>query len=302
MQRPFGVGADDLAHARLAHDLGDRDPRRAEADHQHSQVLQAPFGELDGVQQRRHHHHRGAVLVVVKDGDVELPLQALLDLEAARRGDVLEVDPPEARRHQLHGAHDLVGVLGVEADREGVDARELLEQARLALHHRHRRRRADVAQAEHRRAVGDDRHGVALDRVLRRLVGVVADRDAHARHARRVHHREIVARLQRVLVVLFDLAAHVQQEGAVGRVDHLHAGDRLDRLEDPAPVFAVGRVHHDVSDAGARVGLDQIDSRHHAAGLADRARDLPHRAGGVSSSRTRIVSRYCALGVMLTRK
>ena len=34
------------------------------------------------------------------------------------------------------------------------------------------------------RAVGDDRHGVALDRVLEGLVLVVGDRQAHARHAR----------------------------------------------------------------------------------------------------------------------
>ena len=86
-----------------------------------------------------------------------------LDLEAARRRDVLEVDPREHRRDRLDGADDLLGVGGVEADREGVDVGEPLEQRRLALHHRQRRERADVAQAEHRRAVGDHRDGVALD-------------------------------------------------------------------------------------------------------------------------------------------
>jgi hypothetical protein len=35
------------------------------------------------------------VLIVVEDRDVELLAQPLLDLEAARRGDVLEVDPAE---------------------------------------------------------------------------------------------------------------------------------------------------------------------------------------------------------------
>jgi hypothetical protein len=52
------------------------------------------------------------------------------------------------------------GVGGVEADREGVDAGELLEQQRLALHDRHGGLGADVAEAEHRGAVGDDGHGV----------------------------------------------------------------------------------------------------------------------------------------------
>jgi len=50
-----------------------------------------------------------------------------------------------------------------------------------------------------------------------------------------------------VLVVLFDLAAHVQQEGAVGRIDHLGAVQRVDRGDDPPPVVAVGGVHHDVA-------------------------------------------------------
>jgi hypothetical protein len=58
------------------------------------------------------------VLVVVEDGDVELGAQAALDLEAARRRDVLEVDAAEAGRDGLDEGDDLVGVLGVQAQRE----------------------------------------------------------------------------------------------------------------------------------------------------------------------------------------
>ena len=152
-------------------------------------------------------------------------LQAVLDLEAARRADVLEVDAAEGGRDGLDGRDDLVRVLGVEAQREGVDAAELLEQHRLALHHRHRRRGADVAEPEDGAAVGHDRHGVALDRVLERLVGVVGDRVADPGDAGRVGHREVVAGAQRVLVALLDLAADVHQERAVGGVDDLGAVD-----------------------------------------------------------------------------
>ncbi len=113
------------------------------------------------------------MLVVVEDRDVELVLQPLLDLKAARRGDVLEVDPAERRRDQLDRSHDLIGVLGVQADRERVDARELLEQAALPSITGIAAARADVAETEHRGAVGDDRDRVALDRVLERLVGIV---------------------------------------------------------------------------------------------------------------------------------
>ena len=97
-----------------------------------------------------------------------------LDLEAARRGDVLEVDAPETGCDDLHGAHDLVDVLRVQADRPGVDAGEALEQRRLALHHRQRGARADVAEPEDRDAVGDDRDRVAFDRESRRSSGFAA--------------------------------------------------------------------------------------------------------------------------------
>ena len=118
---------------------------------------------LQRVEQGGEDHDRGAVLVVVEDGDVEAGAQPALDLEAARRRDVLEVDAGEHRGDQLDGADDLVDVLRVEADREGVDAGEPLEQRGLALHHRQRRDRPEVAQPEDRGAVGDHRDGVALD-------------------------------------------------------------------------------------------------------------------------------------------
>ncbi len=102
------------------------------------------------------------------------------------------------------------------------------------------------------RAVGDDGDGVALDRVLEGLVLVFGDRQADAGDAGRVGHREVVARLQRVLVGLFDLAADVQQEGAVGGVDHLGALDRVDRGEDLLPVVLAGGVDDDVAQRCGR--------------------------------------------------
>src|SRR6185437_12416083 len=94
-ESPARVGSDDVMHTGLQQDLRDGYPGRAEADHEHFQVREATPGELDRVQQRRHHDHGGAVLVVVENRYVEVALEALLDLEAARGGDVLEVDPAE---------------------------------------------------------------------------------------------------------------------------------------------------------------------------------------------------------------
>ena len=168
---------------------------------------------------------RGAVLVVVEDGDVELGLQALLDLEAAGRADVLEVDAAERGGDRLDRRDDRVRVLRAQAERERVDTAELLEQHCLPLHDRHRRLGPDVPQPEDGAAVRDDGDRVALDRVLEGLVAVVGDGLADAGDAGRVGHAQVVARAQRVLVVLLDLAADVHQERAVGRVEHLGAVD-----------------------------------------------------------------------------
>src|SRR4029078_5633856 len=99
------------------------------------------------------------------DRDAEV-LQARLDLETARRGEVLEVDAAEYRRDQPYRADDLVDVLGRQADRKRIDVGELLEQHRLAFHHRDRRFGPQVADAEDRRSIGDDGDGVVLEREL----------------------------------------------------------------------------------------------------------------------------------------
>ncbi len=277
--RAHAVAADHVGDPRLEHHLGHRDPGCPEADHEDPQRLDRLADDLQRVEERRHHDDRGAVLVVVEDRDVERLLEPVLDLEAARRGDVLEVDAAEGRRHELDGLHDLVGVLGVEADREGVDAGELLEQHRLALHHRHRRLGADVAEAEDRRAVGDHGDRVALDRVLEGLRAVGVDLLADAGDARRVGHREVVAGLQRVLVALLDLAAAVHLHRAVRVLEHLGAPGRADRAQDLLPVLPVAGVDRELAHSlalGAGAG-HQVDSLQRPAGLGDRSGQLAER-------------------------
>src|SRR5690606_13060404 len=87
-----------------------------------------------GAGQGGEHDDGGAVLVVVEDGDVQGLAEPGLDLEATGGGDVLQVDAREAGGDRLDDLDDRVGVLGVQADRPGVDAREALEEGRLALH------------------------------------------------------------------------------------------------------------------------------------------------------------------------
>ena len=75
-----------------------------------------------------------------------------------------------------------------------VDAAELLEEHRLALHHRHRGRRADVAEAEDGGAVGHDRDRVGHPRVVAGVRRVGRDRLADLRDTRRVGQGELGGR------------------------------------------------------------------------------------------------------------
>jgi proline iminopeptidase len=115
----------------------------------------------------------GAVLVVVEHRDLHALAQLALDIKAVGRLDVFEVDAAKGWLQRGDDVHQPVEVvLFVDLDVEHVDAGKLLEQHRLAFHHRLGRQRADVAQAQHRRAVGDDRHQVATAGVLEGVVGV----------------------------------------------------------------------------------------------------------------------------------
>jgi hypothetical protein len=235
--------------------------------------------DLQRVEQGGQHHHRGVVLVVVEDRDVELLAQPLLDLEAAGRRDVLQVDPPEGGGNHLDRLHDLAGILGGEWDRERVDPGELLEEHGLALHHRHRRLGADVAEPQHRGAVGDDRDRVLLDGQRERPAGVVLDREADPGHPRGVGHAEVVPTADRHLAVDLDLAPQVHQEGAIRDIGDADPGRRLDPVDDVMGVTAVAGLDGDVPEHPLPGHLDQVHRPDVAAGLPDDRGDAAQHAG-----------------------
>ena len=108
------------------------------------------------VEHRRGGDDRGAVLVVVKDRNLHALAQLLLDDEALGRLDVFQIDAAEGRLEPRDGFDQFVGIVLGQLDVEHVDVGEFLEQAALAFHHRLAGQRSDVAETEHRRAVGDD--------------------------------------------------------------------------------------------------------------------------------------------------
>jgi hypothetical protein len=99
--------------------------------------------------------------------------------------------PPKVGSSAAMMSTSLSGSRLVDLDVEHVDAGELLEQHALAFHHRLAGQRADVAQAQHRGAVGDHRHQVAARGVLAGLRGSAAIASQAIGHARRIRQRQV---------------------------------------------------------------------------------------------------------------
>ncbi len=137
------------------------------------------------------------MLVVMEHRDVHALAQLGLDVKTLRRLDVLKVD---AAQRGLHGGDDvdqLVGVALGQFDVKHVDAGEFLEQAALAFHHRLGRQRADVAQAQDGRAVGDHPHEVAARGEVGRERGLGLNVKTGIGHARRIGQRQVALVRQR---------------------------------------------------------------------------------------------------------
>ena len=162
------------------------------------QSLDVLADHLDAVQDGGADDDRGAVLVVVEDRDLHPLAQLALDVEALRRLDVFQVDAAEGRLQRGDDVDQLVRVAFVDLDVEHVDAGEFLEQHALAFHDRLGGQRADVAQAQHRGAVGDDRDQVAARGVFIGVGRVLDDFFARRGDARRIRQGQ-VALVQQLL-------------------------------------------------------------------------------------------------------
>jgi hypothetical protein len=275
------VAADDVAHAGGEERLRHRDAGCPHAGHDDAHVLETLVDYAQSVQQAGEDDDRRPVLIVVEDRDLERLPQAPLDLEAARRGDVLEIDPAEDRREQRDDANDLVGVCGIEADRERVHTAELLEEHGFALHHGHCRGRADIAEPEDGSTVTDYCDGVLFDRQRPRFRGVVGDRARDTGDAGRVGHREIVARLQRRLRDDFQLPAEMEQERPVGDVLDPDAVDASHRCGDALELIGIDGQNGDVTNFLIAVDAYEVDGVEEAAFVGDRLRNRSERSGSV---------------------
>jgi hypothetical protein len=146
------------------------------------------------------------VLIVVEHRNLHPGLQLLLDLEALRALDVLKVDPAERRLQRRNRFHHALDGVGCYFDIEHVDAGELLEQDRLAFHHRLGRERADIAETEHGRAVRHHRDQIGPPGERRRFRRVGNDLLAGRGHPRGISQRQVALVGERLGGLDFELA------------------------------------------------------------------------------------------------
>ena len=105
---------------------------------------------MQRINQTRCANHRCPVLVVVKDRDIHLFLQTLLNDETLGRLDVFKVHTTKRRTHQLHSIHECIHVLGIQLNVDAVYIRKPLKQYRFPFHHWLTCQRTQIPKAQNR--------------------------------------------------------------------------------------------------------------------------------------------------------
>ena len=146
---------------------------------------------LQPVEAGRAYDDRRTVLIIMKHRNLHAPAQFALDDEAFRSLDVLEIDGAEGGLEGGDDLHQLERIALLNLDVEDVDAREFLEQHRLAFHDGLGGQRADGPQPKHRGAVRDDADQVAARGEAKDIERIFDDGLACRGHARRIRQRQI---------------------------------------------------------------------------------------------------------------
>ncbi len=147
-------------HAQFQQHVQAGDSRRTPAGGHHLDVGEPLARDGQRVRRSGTDDDGRAVLVVMEDRNFHTASAQVLDDEAVGGLDILQVDRTEGRLERADDVGQFHRVGFVHFDIETVDIGEFLEQDRLALHHRLRRQRPDIAEAQNGGAVRDHRDKV----------------------------------------------------------------------------------------------------------------------------------------------
>lgn len=192
---PFAIARNQLTDSEEMEQTKYRGPCSSQAVHHD---LHIPFflsDDLERVDDSCEGHNSRPVLIIMEYRDIKLLLQALFDLEAARSGDVLQIDSSEGRSHRLHDPYDLFGILSRKHDRDCVDSGEFLEEHTFALHDRESSLRSDISESEHCASIADYCDRVALHGIKVGQIFVFRYLKARGRNSRGVQKTEVLLRV-----------------------------------------------------------------------------------------------------------
>ena len=131
------------------------------------------------------------MLVVVKHRNFHALAQFALNVKTVRSLDVFKVDCAKGWLQRRNDFNQLDRVFFIDFDVKHIDACELFEQNSLALHDWLCGQRTNIAQAQHRSSVGDDRHQVTACGVLVGSIRVLDNFFARRCYARRISQRQV---------------------------------------------------------------------------------------------------------------
>ena len=109
----------------------------------------------------------------------------------------------------------------------------------------------------------------------------MVNRFANTRHAGRICHRKIGARLQRHFRNDFDFAAEMHQKSAVRNIDDFHAVNVADGGDDFLIVLFAGGIDGDVAHQKILADRNDINRFDVAARLSDGGRDFAQFSGQI---------------------
>jgi len=132
------------------------------------------------------------VLIVVKDRNVADFFEPALDLKAAGRADILQIDPAKRPGDQINRAYNLIHVLGTHADRKSVYIRKFLEKRAFAFHDRHTGLGPDIAKSKHGGTVGNDGNQIGTAGEFKRFAVILLNLQTGLGNAGRIRNRKIV--------------------------------------------------------------------------------------------------------------
>ena len=206
--KPFAPGVDVAfavehvhlvgGHAQLFVQVQTAHGRGSSAADNDADVLNGFLSQFQGIQQGSSRNDGRSVLVVMHDGNVQFGLQAAFNFKCLRGFDVFQVDAAKRRCNGLDGGDELLRIARVHFNVKHIDVGEYFKQHALPFHHRLARLGANVAQPEHRGAVGDHRDQIAFGCVVVDVLLVSCNGFAGLRHPRTVGQSEVLLRAVRL--------------------------------------------------------------------------------------------------------